>query len=202
MTDMEIRKTDLDRFESFYTEDENGCWVWHGTFSHKNSRKSTPTPYISIKGKNRTATKWIWEALYGPVPKGHVLVADCGNTKCVNPTHRAVSSGKSIGRKRLPPKQGPKLPDPKDLPVASRLALSAYYYRLKLQLHGAKCEDCGGIASTGARRCKPCWDKKRKELYARNPEVMLRNRYRVWKARRDYVRGTKQGTKAAVRETS
>lgn len=200
---MERLESDLKRFEERYQEDANGCWIWTGSYNRrdKGEKGRNPSPVMSINNTNKTVTRWIYEVLNGPVPQGRVLRSICGNIKCVNPAHRQITHGKRIGQKKLPPIQGPKLPDKENLSLEVRLSLGKRRYRHNLQMHGAKCMDCGGIASIGAKRCRDCWSRKRKQMYAKNPEKMLRNRYRVWKARREYVSGTKQGSKAVVRET-
>ncbi len=191
--------TDEERFESKYEEDENGCWIWHGTFSHSNTRYSR-CPNFSYGGKTISAVRWIWELVNGPLPEKRLLLSTCGNHTCVNPLHRRVSSGKSIGQSK-PPLHGPKLPPKSERTLLQRMKDSALKHQRKRSRLGSTCIDCGDTASIGASRCKPCWDKHRRTTYCKEPEEMLRHRYRAWKERKAYTSGTKQGSTASVRET-
>jgi hypothetical protein len=77
-----MKKTDLERFEQFYTIDEDsGCYTWNG-FRDKDG-------YGKFKAQGRAwrAHRWIYEQKVGELVEGMHVCHACGNTSCVNPLH-------------------------------------------------------------------------------------------------------------------
>lgn len=71
----------------------DGCWEWTG---HK-----TKDGYglISIRGKNKVASRVSYELAHGTIPHGLTIDHLCGNPACVNPAHlEAVSMRDNILR--------------------------------------------------------------------------------------------------------
>lgn len=71
----------LQRFE---IDEETDCWIWQG--------KPTKDGHgqICIARQTRTAHRWFYELLVGPVPEGCTLHHTCDNKLCVNPSHLEV----------------------------------------------------------------------------------------------------------------
>jgi hypothetical protein len=63
-------------------KDPESCWEWQG-FIHPESGVAMK----AINGRCVPARRWMWENLFGPIPKGMVIAQACGNTACVNPYH-------------------------------------------------------------------------------------------------------------------
>jgi len=61
---------------------ETGCWVWTGK---SNSRGYGLTR--DDRGVTAHAHRLYFEAEYGPIPEGQLVVQTCGNRLCCNPTH-------------------------------------------------------------------------------------------------------------------
>lgn len=73
------RETVHDLFERM-EENPSGCWVWAGA-------KSKGYGTASVKGKQVTVHRAVYEALIGAVPEGMVLDHLCRNKSCCNPEH-------------------------------------------------------------------------------------------------------------------
>jgi hypothetical protein len=55
----------------------DGCWIW--------PRSKTPKGYGTLR--SQAAHRVVYEAVFGPIPKGHDLHHECENPSCVNPFH-------------------------------------------------------------------------------------------------------------------
>lgn len=61
----------------------NSCWPWIGSCDRHG--------YGQFKAKSRTPPKRshriAWELTNGPIPKGLLVLHDCDNPRCCNPSH-------------------------------------------------------------------------------------------------------------------
>jgi transposase-like protein len=62
------------------------CWLWHGA--------KQPGGYGILSGEraakgdtNISAHRFAYEQISGPIPLGKIVLHDCDNPSCVNPTH-------------------------------------------------------------------------------------------------------------------
>jgi len=69
------------RFESRWTEDENGCWIW------SDSLNSSGYGTWWDGGKNISAHRSSWERNFGGIPNGKHVLHKCDVRNCVNPNH-------------------------------------------------------------------------------------------------------------------
>lgn len=76
------KKPALERFLSFVTVQENGCWLWTGCVT-----KGGYGSFRNENGKTENAHKWAYRIYVGSVPKGLELDHLCRNRNCVNPAH-------------------------------------------------------------------------------------------------------------------
>lgn len=76
--------------------DPSGCWQWIGFIK--------PDSGVAMKvtgGRMVPARRWMWEQLFGPIPKGYVIAQECGNQSCVNPYHLAKMTLAEANRKGM-----------------------------------------------------------------------------------------------------
>ena len=73
---------------------EHGCLEWTGA--------KTEGGYGKLHdGSNRTVHVAIWEALYGPVPDGFIVMhATCDNPPCFRPNHLALGTHRQNQRQK------------------------------------------------------------------------------------------------------
>lgn len=104
--------TDEERFMRFIKKNEvTGCWIWQGGLKGKRSshRGQVSRSYGQFgMGAKRRGKPKIWKSLYahraayrlfvGPIPKGKVIRATCGNSKCVSPQHLRLYTLKEVNR--------------------------------------------------------------------------------------------------------
>ena len=64
--------------------DPSDCWLWLGPMSNSGHGKKT------FNGQNVLAHRWMWEILFGPLPKPLVVYTTCETKGCVNPHHLAA----------------------------------------------------------------------------------------------------------------
>lgn len=59
------------------------CWTWQGLVTDSGHGK------LTFCGRDTLAHRWLWEQLFGPIPKGWVVFSTCESKQCVNPHHLA-----------------------------------------------------------------------------------------------------------------
>lgn len=79
---MTTSKTPLERFESFFTKEEDACWIWRG------GKDKNGYGYFKYLGKTRKAHRVSWEFYKDGNKHESLLVChSCDNPSCVNPYH-------------------------------------------------------------------------------------------------------------------
>lgn len=73
-------------------KDLNQCWLWLAQVNEKGAGLK------QWNGRPKTARKWIWELLFGNVPKGLVVYGTCGTPECFNPSHMACGTRTDVNR--------------------------------------------------------------------------------------------------------
>ncbi|GAA3948015.1 HNH endonuclease signature motif containing protein [Microbacterium soli] len=71
----------LNRWRSKIEKNDDGCWIWAASLGGGGYGK------FFFDGAYRSAHRWGWEALVGPIPTGLDLDHLCRNRRCVNPDH-------------------------------------------------------------------------------------------------------------------
>ncbi len=61
--------------------DPAACWKWLGPKTEHGHGKKT------YCGKETFGHRWMWELLFGPIPKGWVVFHACESKECCNPNH-------------------------------------------------------------------------------------------------------------------
>lgn len=99
-----------DRFAKFCLPiPESGCIVWLGACTKGHTGKWHRKEYGKFKlpggkhGKNVSAHRFAYEAMFGPIPSGMELDHLCRVTLCVNPTHLEVVSRYENNRRSMSP---------------------------------------------------------------------------------------------------
>lgn len=80
--------TALMRFQSKFTVDLNGCWIWSGSLT-STDRHTGVRRYgqFWINGRTVMAHRWSYEEFVGPIPDGLTIDHLCRVSRCVNPRH-------------------------------------------------------------------------------------------------------------------
>lgn len=69
------------RFRSKVAAMPSGCHEWQaGKFTSGYGQ-------FTVDGKSRTATRWLWSRVHGPIPEGIQVRHKCDNPPCVNMDH-------------------------------------------------------------------------------------------------------------------
>lgn len=75
------------------TRTPDGHLVWNGGLA--NGR-----PAAKHEGRTVYVRRLIWEEAHGPIPQGAVVISNCDQRDCIEPTHLALGSpGRHAGRK-------------------------------------------------------------------------------------------------------
>lgn len=90
----------LERFMGHMVPEPNtGCWLWLSGYD----RDGYAMFFHTRRGNSPRATRFIYQELVGPIPKGLVLDHLCRNRGCVNPAHlEPVTNRENIMRGHLP----------------------------------------------------------------------------------------------------
>lgn len=82
------RPTDMQRFESKVARDHDpaGCHIWIGGFAQFGM------PNFCVGGGSRSARRWLWEQVHGPLDKTKWVTPVCEELKCVNLDHLGLRS--------------------------------------------------------------------------------------------------------------
>lgn len=76
---------------------DRGCWSWIG--GKKPTGYGNFDVFIDGRWKTHRAHRWLYEALFGPIPKSLTIDHLCRNRSCVNPDHmEAVTHAVNVSR--------------------------------------------------------------------------------------------------------
>ncbi len=101
--------TEEERFWS-KVDAEGDCWIWIGAIGNHGYGVFCETGARSGQRKTRTAHRYAYEALVGPIPDGMTLDHLCRTRPCLNPDHLEICSlsenvrRAQAGRAKLRPK--------------------------------------------------------------------------------------------------
>jgi hypothetical protein len=128
---------------SRYADMSGDCWIWQRYISKDGYGR------LWYKGQKYVAHKLVYELVFGKVPDGLTLDHLCRNRSCVNPFHlEPVTRGENVLRgDTLPAKNVAKTCCPLGHPLS-----------------GANL-----VTISGARRCRICKNKQRREWAKRHP---------------------------------
>lgn len=72
--------------------DEDACWEWVGATT---SQRDDTGVFWDGFGSVRVP-RFIWELTYGKVPPGGRVTQECGNRRCVRPTHLLMKERRPV----------------------------------------------------------------------------------------------------------
>lgn len=73
--------TSMERFITYTSKDESGCWLWTGT------KNAGGYGMMSHQGRQSVSSRVSWELHHGEIPKGMFVCHTCDVRHCVNPDH-------------------------------------------------------------------------------------------------------------------
>ncbi len=89
--------TDQDRIILFWSnvKKTKSCWIWTGCID--------PTGYgkFGFNHKSVRVHRFVWQLVYGPIPKDKQINHHCDNRRCCNPKHLYVGTQKDNVRDQL-----------------------------------------------------------------------------------------------------
>lgn len=92
----------IERFFRRVEFQDNGCWLWTGNKGGSKGKRGYFRSTTKPTDPKPQAHVFIYEFVFGPVPKGLELDHKCNVGLCVNPFHlEAVTSEENIKRRRL-----------------------------------------------------------------------------------------------------
>lgn len=71
------------------------CWTWLGPKTPDGHGKKT------YCGRDTLAHRWMWQMLFGPIPRGRVVYHTCDSKECVNPAHLACGMQADANRQSI-----------------------------------------------------------------------------------------------------
>ena len=70
------------------SESESTCLVWLGPMS-RTANRATHFPLMKVRKEWKPVKRYVWNALYSPLPSTTRLRNLCDNERCVNPEHHS-----------------------------------------------------------------------------------------------------------------
>lgn len=80
---MRMNETALARFWAKVHKSADGCWVWFGCRGQNGYGNFAPSGF----GSKASVHRFSYEAAYGAIPEGFLVLHRCDNKLCVRPGH-------------------------------------------------------------------------------------------------------------------
>jgi hypothetical protein len=77
----------FDRLRMWCRVDEDGCWIWTGSFTCSTPRPSGHHGVTSINGESISSHRAMWVAVHGEIPEGICICHTCDKPPCIHPFH-------------------------------------------------------------------------------------------------------------------
>lgn len=65
------------------------CWTWQGRYKNRSC-------YFRYNKKSSLANRFAYELTYGAIPIGQLVIRNCGNDRCVRPSHLVLGTYKDL----------------------------------------------------------------------------------------------------------
>jgi hypothetical protein len=72
--------------------DPSACWPWIG------AKNEQGRPVKTVDGTNVSGQRWLWETVFGVLPKSLHVTTSCGNMACANLYHLRCATQADIKR--------------------------------------------------------------------------------------------------------
>jgi hypothetical protein len=76
-------------------QQQESCWFWTG------AKNELGYGYIDVQGRQSLAHRVSYELQIGPIPAGLLVLHECDNPSCINPTHLTVGTQSKNMRDKL-----------------------------------------------------------------------------------------------------
>ncbi|MEN9375996.1 MAG: hypothetical protein RL710_1153 [Pseudomonadota bacterium] len=87
---MSIIKTTIADIIHHCTEDAD-CLLWRRSCCNGH-------PAMKVGSKTMLVRRVLWQSAHGPIPKGRIVRATCGNVRCINPEHAELTTYQRLGK--------------------------------------------------------------------------------------------------------